>query len=218
VKNNIVTGGLKPGQKIVFTSLTPLREPDTTLIRLYDETDTVRISVPYKLIQDSSTRCRYFMETNLIPGNKYFFLADSASFSNIYNEYTDSTGIKFNVKKEDTYSKLKLNILNNKCDLIIQLMNKTENVLEEIYTKDSGVIEFPLLVNGFYRLRAIYDLNGDRKWTTGDFPEKRQPEPVSYYPGEIEIKTGWEVEQDWDLGVRNFKIQKLKEKKKAGRR
>jgi hypothetical protein len=217
VKNNIVAGGLKPGQKIVFNSLTPLREPDTTLIRLYDESDTVRISVPYKLVQDSSTLCRYFLETNLIPGNKYFFLADSASFSNIYDEYTDSTGIKFNVKKADTYSKLKLNILNNKGDLIIHLMNKTENILEELYTKDSGVIEFPLLTNGFYRLRAIYDLNGDRKWTTGDFPDKRQPEPVSYYPGEIEIKTGWEVEQDWDLGVKNFKIQKLKEKKKAGR-
>ena len=79
----------------------------------------------------------------------------------------------------------------------------------------NGKLEFPLLETGTYRVRVIYDLNNDGKWTTGDFATGLQPEPVSYYPGEIEIKTGFYVEQDWDIGVKHFKDIKLKAKKKG---
>ena len=68
--------------------------------------------------------------------------------------------------------------------------------------------------SGFYRLRVIYDLNGDGVWTSGDFDSGRQPEPVSYYPGEIEIKKGWEVDQKWDIGTKNIKDQKMRTIKK----
>ena len=76
-----------------------------------------------------------------------------------------------------------------------------------------GKVLFPLLENGDYRLRVIYDLNGDKKWTTGDFNTGRQPEPVSYYPTELEMKPNWNLEQDWDIGIRNVKDQKLKQQK-----
>jgi len=75
-------------------------------------------------------------------------------------------------------------------------------------------VEFPLLEKGFYRLRIVFDINGDGKWTTGDFTEKRQPEPVSYYSKEIEIRTDWTVEENWVLGEKNFKDQKLRTIKK----
>ena len=81
--------------------------------------------------------------------------------------------------------------------------------------KKNGNQVFPLLESGSYRARVIYDLNGDGKWTTGDFSSGRQPEPVSYYPDEIDLKTGWNLEQDWDMGVKNIKDQKLREKKKT---
>ncbi len=217
VTTNISSGKLKPGAKIFFKSLTPMREPDTTLIRLYDVSDSVRISIPYKFISDSLNSCLYSFKAKLTPGKKYFFLSDSASFCNIYNECTDSIGINFTVMEAESYSKMKLNILNNKGGLIIQLLNKSETLLDEIYKKAGGSVEFPLLENGFYRVRAIYDLDGDKKWTTGDFSSGRQPEPVSYYPGEVEIKSGWEVEQDWDLGRKNYKPHKLREKKKLGK-
>ncbi|MBK8884005.1 MAG: hypothetical protein IPN67_16990 [Bacteroidales bacterium] len=61
----------------------------------------------------------------------------------------------------------------------------------------------------------IYDQNGDGKWTTGDFNRGIQPEPVSYYPQEISLKTGWvlDMDQDWDIGKQFVKEQKLKEKR-----
>jgi hypothetical protein len=76
-------------------------------------------------------------------------------------------------------------------------------------TMDSdGKAEFLLLNKGTYRLRVIYDINGDGKWTTGDLAGKRQPEPVSFYPQELEIKEDWLLNQDWDISNMNFKQKK----------
>ncbi len=76
---------------------------------------------------------------------------------------------------------------------------------------------FSLLDPGTYRIKVIYDLDGDGKWTTGDFSKGREPEPVSYYPRELNLKAGWviEMEQEWDVGKENVKEQKLKEKRTA---
>lgn len=215
VENNILNGSLKPGQQIILKAETPFRQPDTTLIRLYELLDSTRIKIPYALIRDSLNTGKYSLNASLLPKKKYLFIADSASFSDIYNEYSDSTGIKFSVKDPDSYSKLTLNIKNCDGDCIVQLLDKTEKPVIEKTIKKDGKLEFPLLEIGFYRIRVIFDLNGDGKWTTGDFTSGRQPEPVSYYPGEIEIKTGWEVEQDWDIGAKNVKNQKLRVKKKT---
>jgi hypothetical protein len=62
-------------------------------------------------------------------------------------------------------------------------------------------------------VRAIYDLNGDGAWTTGDFDRGIQPEPVSYLPKEVEVKVNWNMEEEWDTGTINLKDEKLRKKK-----
>ncbi len=213
VQSNIDGGFLKPGQKIILKSQIPFGVPDTSRIRIFEIVETSRKKVPYGLVKDSTDLCRYILNANLSQGKKYLYIADSASFSDVYNEYSDSTGIKFSVKDPESYSRLALVISNYQGDRIIQLLNNTEKTVREEHMKNDGTIVFPLLENGFYRIRAIYDLNGDGEWTAGDFDSGRQPEPVTYYPTELEVKTGWNYDQDWDIGVKNFKDSKLKKKK-----
>lgn len=211
-ETNIRNGMIKPGQDILFKSLTPFRQPDTSRIRLYQVLDSTKIKIPYTLIVDSSTRCRYTMRTTLLPAKKYLLIADSASFGNIYNEYIDSTALKFSVRDLESFCKLTLNITNIRGNTIIQLLNKSEKLISERYIKKSGEVVFPLLESDSYKIRAIFDLNGDRKWTTGDFSAGRQPEPVAYYPDEIYIKTNFEISNNWVIGPENYKEQKIKEK------
>jgi uncharacterized protein (DUF2141 family) len=103
-----------------------------------------------------------------------------------------------------------MNILNGQGDLIIQLLDDKEKLLAERKLKNKGLAEFPFLEKGKYRIRIVYDLNGDGKWTTGDFALKRQPEPVSYFPNEIEIRINFLEIEDWDVGKKNIKNQKLR--------
>ena len=81
----------------------------------------------------------------------------------------DSVGFSFTVKKTDTYSKLTVAVKNCTVSCIIQLLNNTEKLIERSCLKSDGKVVFPLLDAGDYRLKVIYDLNGDGKWTTGDF-------------------------------------------------
>ncbi len=218
VENNISSGSLKPGQTIVFTAQTPFSKPDTTKIRLYELLTDTTAAVAYNLVKDSLLSTRYFLKAKLAQEKKYLFVADSAAFRNVFKEASDSVGIRFSIKPPDSYCKLTIEIKNCTGNSIIQLLDKSEKPVSEIHVKKDGKIVFPLLEVGTYRLKVIYDLNGDGIWTTGDFSVHRQPEPVSYYPVEIELKMGWELEfvndKAWDIGVQNFKDPKLMEKKK----
>ena len=214
VETNLKANTLKPGQKIYFRSGTPFREPDTSRIKFYQLEDSVRTRVPYQLTRDTATSCRYFLDANLPEDKKYLFIADSASFGNIYGENTDSTGFSFSIRKTDSYCKITLTVINCKTESIIQLLNNQEKIISEKKINSDGKIVFPLLDAGTYRLKVIYDLNGDGHWTTGDFSKGIEPEPVSYYPREIDLKTGWilDIDQDWDIGVEYLKDQKLRKK------
>jgi hypothetical protein len=218
-ESNIRSGVLKPGQSIVFISKTPFTQPDTSLIKLYELVQTTRQTVPYRFVSDSLSSTRYYLKSKLDVGKKYLFVANKASFHNIFSEYSDSLGIKFSVKDPESYCKLMIEIKNYNGDRIIQLLDRTEKLIAENYMSKDGKIVFPLLDPGTYRVKVIYDLNGDHKWTTGDFTTHRQPEPVSYFPSEIELKAGWDLiyadDKAWDIGLKNFKDQKLREKKKG---
>jgi hypothetical protein len=218
-ESNLLSGFLKPGQSIVFKSKTPFRESDTTKIRLYEVEQKTKKSIPYALVKDSSNSCKLYLKTKLEEKKKYLFIADSASFGNIYNDHSDSLGIKFSIKDPETYCKLTMEIKNYNGDRIIQLLDKTEKLVSEIRMKKDGKVIFPLLDVGVYRIRVIYDLNGDGKWTTGDFENHKQPEPVSYYPDEVELKPGWDLvfadNKAWDIGIKNLKDPKLREKKRS---
>jgi len=157
------------------------------------------------------------VNTDLKPGKNYLFITDSGAFSSIYGEYSDSAGIRFSVLSPESYGKLILDLRGYKGGKIIQLMDNQEKLIRQVYQKDTARLEFPLLVKGKYRIRTIFDIDNNREWTTGDFDLHRQPEPVSYYPEEIEIKENWEVVNPWKLSPVNSKETKLQIKKTGSR-
>jgi len=213
---NISGFGIRPGQRIVFSSATPFSKPDTSLIKLYETEGKSRRKILYNLLADTSASRKYYLDAVLKEGGKYLLTADSAAFGNIYGEVSDSTGISFNVRSSREFGHLELVITNAECPLIIQLLDSKEKLIAERHIDKDGTVRFPLLEKGFYRARAVYDLNGDGKWTTGDYDLSRQPEPVSYYPTEIEMRVDFEITNEWDLGLINFKDNSLRLKEKPG--
>jgi uncharacterized protein (DUF2141 family) len=208
---NIKGGVIKPGSMIVLTSPTPLRKPDTSLIKLYETTaEKKEIPVHYQLTADSTNALKYVIRAKLPESRKYLFIADSAAFRDLYGLVSDSAGIRFSIPKSSDFGKIIMNINDVSDPMIIQLLTKEEKVISEQKLKAPGKVTFPLLDKGKYRIRAIFDMNDDGQWTTGDFAKKRQPEPVTYYPNEIEVTIDWEAENDWSPQVKNLKDPKLR--------
>jgi len=215
--SNISSGTLKPGSNIVLNSQTPFREPDTSRIMLYGIEDKKMVRVPYEIKKDSTNSCRLTLTGKFGMDKNYIFIADSASFGNIYGVQSDSTAARFTVKGEESYGKLVLNVMNYEGSRIIQLLTEEEKIISEVQMEKDGKVEFPLLEKGSYKVRVIYDINNDGKWTTGDFYNKRQPEPVSYLPVIVEIKENWVRDYDWDISEKNSKKIKIKPVETKGR-
>lgn len=212
-----ITGQVRPDKKIILTAPAPFMPPDTSRLAFYELLKEGKSRHPFSLYKDTSNSCRYYMDTELKPGKNYLFITDSAAFSSIYGEYSDSTGIKFSVLSPESFGKLILDVKGYYGDKIIQLLDNQEKPVRQVYLKDTIKLEFPLIEKGKYRARAIFDLNNDGEWTTGDFNLHRQPEPVSYYPEEIDIKENWDVINVWKLELKNSKETKLQIRKTGTR-
>ncbi len=207
-----LTGKLRPGTEPLFTAAVPLLDPDTSLITLIQTIDSVKTEVAYDFVRDSTTARRIMMKTVLTTGGNYSLVCLQGAFKDIYGNATDSVNYRFSVATEEDYGSIKVSLSGYEGDVIVQLMADKDRVVRESYVKSPGVVNFPLLDKGRYRLKAVYDLDSNRVWTTGDFNLLRNPEPVSYYPGELEVKINWALEQDWDLGTMYSKDVSIRNK------
>lgn len=210
LRNNVPGGNLKPGQSIVLTSETPLADPDTSLIYLYEVRDKKRSEIPFSLNRDSGDLRKLYLDAKFTEGSQYLLVTDSASIRNIYDQTVDSAALRITVREAESYSSLTLNIANCDTTCIIQLLDNTEKIMGQKTISSEGSVTFDLLEKGTYRAKAIFDLDRDGKWTTGDYFKNRQPEPVTYFPKELVIQAGWQVIEDWDLSQKNFKDPKMR--------
>lgn len=79
--------------------------------------------------------------------------------------------------------------------IYVQLLGGKDDVVATEVAGERGDVLFKELKAGTYMLRLYVDLNGDSLWTTGDYYEKRQPEPMYYFPKRLKIRDNWDFEE-----------------------
>ena len=70
--------------------------------------------------------------------------------------------------------------------------------------KQAGnLYSFNMLSAGKYRIRLILDTNGNKKWDTGNYLKKIQPEEVIYFWKEIELRANWDMNETFNT-IQNY--------------
>ncbi len=207
-----LTGKLRPGDDLFFISATPLTDPDTSLITLTHTVDSVKTELKYEFLRDTTSTRHLILKAPVEPGESYSLVCLSGAFKDMFGNATDSTFYRFSITTVEDYGSITIKLTGYEGDVIIQLIGERENVVRESFITTPGEVAFNLLDKGRYRLKAIYDLDSNRIWTTGDFNMGRNPEPVTWYPAELEVKINWSLEQDWDLSVMYLKDVSLRKK------
>lgn len=208
--------GLPPGSGIIFRAETPLRATDTSRILFKQISDTLLKDIPYTFLEDSITPDRFIFKAEMFQDSSYLLIYDSGSFTDIYGNKNDSATYRFKVRNEDSFGNLILRLNGFHGNMIIELLSADEKIIREQRTvmPDNNIISFSQLEPGEYRLKAVYDINGDGKWSTGDWESRLKPEPVTYYPDPISLKALWTIEQDWDLSNIYFKSESMRNPEK----
>ncbi|NOU45711.1 MAG: DUF2141 domain-containing protein [Bacteroidales bacterium] len=133
-------------------------------------------------------------------GGSYDIAVPDSVFFGFSGKKNDTILISFKVPTLEDYGKLIVELQIDSAEkLIVQLLNAKELVLEEKKVNNSGKVIFSNLTPGKYKIKAIQDRNGNGRWDTGNYLRKIQPEKVSYFMKELDIRANWDFEEDWDL-------------------
>lgn len=135
----------------------------------------------------------------------YPFAADSTyrlsllggAFTDIFGLASDTMSVTFKMQEEKFYGSARIKAKQPAGNYIFQLLNEKGIVVNEALAKGDAVLSYPRLKPGSYRLKVIHDANGNSKWDTGSYIDKKQPEKISFYPETITIRSGWELEKEW---------------------
>lgn len=178
---------------------------DSLLIK-YDSASVIPIKPHMVSFKDSLQRS--ILELTIpIPDsikatNFTLYLGDS-TFQDVESIWTDK-------KQETTFTKInpetlaeeiKVTANTTELPLIIQILNSKSEIIQERYLETTNTTTFKNIEAGTYIIRAIVDINKNKRWDTSNLYENRYAEPVYYLtnpenpePYNTIIRSGWTLE------------------------
>ena len=143
-----------------------------------------------------STRLGARIMAQLKAGEDYSMLIPRGMFTDMYGTATDS--LRITLKPKD-YAILTLHVDSPEGRLVVELLDTKDTVVQRRTLDESGTLRFDHIGEGDYRLRAIFDTDGNGFWTPGDYPTRRQPEEFLMYGKTLKLRERWEMEERWTV-------------------
>lgn len=182
--------------------------------KLQNDTTFYPAEIKSIALRDSTLSRRDLMlKVDWEPGAAYTLAVDSLAMTDIYGLQTKPLKVDFNVRKMEEYGNIVFNIPAVRDSAIVELLDGTDKVVLHTPVK-SHRAELLNLLPGKYYARLFIDRNGNGKYDTGNYNMHLQPEETVYYPGAINLKKNWDVEQTWDIYATPIDKQKSEAIKK----
>jgi hypothetical protein len=172
----------------------PLARVDTAHLHLFANKDSVEHLQSYMIETDTAGYRKLHLISKWEENTRYRLLAMPGAFTDIYGHRNDSLQTKFTQQLKSYYGTLTVTLSGIKIPVIVQLMNEKEQVLRTSSITADGSVTFEYLLPAVYKLKFVFDRNGNNKWDTGDYLKGIQPETVRYYTGDVNIRSNWELE------------------------
>jgi len=201
IKPLSLQGASQPyNQPLTFETLTPVNEKQLSGLRLTHGKDTTRVNAVW---YDTISHRRFIVDQKWKEKSSYSLLIPSGRLKDIFGAENDSVIIQFNTLEERDYGTIILDtkITTTTGQWIIQLIDNKDAVLRQIIINKSDKVKFELLPPGKYNIKAIYDVNNNGVWDTGNYLKHRQPETVIRFSKlkELEVRPFFDSVESWEL-------------------
>lgn len=192
----ISPGTVKLKDSIKLRSTTPLVGSNSDKVQVMT-LDSTFVNAEIRVNKKYNQANVFFPKTE---SNNYRILLLPGALTDFFGKENDS--LKFNVKTRPSsdYGTMTLNVENiDRFPIIVQLVDDKYKVIAENYMTSEGPIHFEEILPNKYYLRVIYDDNQNRKWDTGNFLDRKEPERVIYYPSKIDVRANWSLNETFKL-------------------
>ncbi|MGY6545289.1 Ig-like domain-containing domain [Arthrospiribacter ruber] len=177
-----------------------------SLIIKYDTASVVPVTEDMLFFKDSLMRTRLILEWKVpdtLSIENFIVYAGDSTFIDIEDQFNkDKKETSYRrLKKETLAEEIKVTVNTDERPLIVQILNKKEEVVHEQFLTDTNIATFINIEPSTYYIRAIVDRNNNRRWDTHNILENRQAEPVYYLENpndnnnkETTVRGGWTLE------------------------
>jgi hypothetical protein len=196
IRSSLKGTKIRPDRDLVISFDDPVAQFRPEELKLF--ADTIPISP--KIFFVDSLQMKLHIGFPWKEGVKYRLEVPDSTFISTFGIKNDSTTYKFNSLTEEETGSIKIFIHpRDEGQYIVQLLDEKEVILQEDVITKEGILEYDYLPARKYMFKAVRDLNENGKWDTGNYLQKRQPEPVFYFPTVIELRTNWTIEEEWEI-------------------
>lgn len=200
ISTNILNNSMADlNSPVIVTANKPIGEIDDKQIEFLNIQDSIKLIQPFILNKDSLNPRRLNLTTSWEEENKYTLTFKPGAIKDVFGYKNDTLVIHFTIQKLEFYGSIIVTINEGKFPIILQLLNEKELIIREKYLFNPQKITFRYLTPAKYTIKAIYDLNGNGKWDTGNYLKHTQPEPVFFYNMPVELRSNWDYDVNWQI-------------------
>lgn len=194
---NLSAPSLNFRDTLTIQASTPIQHVKKELISVIDK-DSTFLSFTTNV---DSLNNRLKLKWDTKPENRYKITLLPGAVEDFFGNTNDTLNYSAGTKALSSLGSIRVTLVNAKSyPLIVQLTDNKGVVKYEMFSeKEIPLYDFRDIEPGNYKLRVIYDENGNRRWDTGNYLQNRQPEKISYLSGAIELRPNWEWEQEFIL-------------------
>ena len=135
------------------------------------------------------------------PSDNYRILILPNAIKDIKGVTNDT--LQFNITSQslEDYGNNFLDVIRNtQSKFILHLIDSNGNITRKYNNVDQNTTyNFEYIRPGEYSFRLIEDLNKNNIWDTGNYLKRVKPEPVYYFPSELEVRANWDLNETFDL-------------------
>ncbi len=154
--------------------------------------DKDSIDVPFETAFDTLSNTYSFIFEKQ-QSQKYNVQVLPGAFEDFFGNVNDTINVNARTKTYADYSNLRVNIQNVKSyPIIVQLVNERGELQYEQFADEPRMFDFKAIAPVNYYIRVVYDTNGNRKWDTGNYLKKIQPEEIRYSNIVEETRANWD--------------------------
>lgn len=192
---SLVSGNINFDSDFSIDANVPFAKLDRDRISIMDK-DSLNIAFNTEF---DTLRNTYRFKFDKTEGNTYKIQLLPEALTDFFGNMNDTLNYSVKTKRFSDLSDVRVNLINAEYPLIIQLTDNKGDVKYEQFADEPRVIDFRHINPGTYYMRVIYDANGNRKWDTGNYLKKIQPERISYRPDIMEARMGWDTIEEFTL-------------------
>jgi hypothetical protein len=175
---------------------------DSAGIKLFKDSSYTPID-SFRISLDTSQKVLTFSIPWQEGTSYHLVLTKGAAEDSVGKQWTKTDTLNFTTKRKIDYGKIKIRLRGLNISLLPVLQFFQGDRLIKSFSLTGPLFEEELMAPGEYQLRILLDSNGNGKWDTGQFFEKRkQPERVLPIEKRISIKPNWSNEYEIESGIR----------------